>query len=420
MTNSPGTTPEKPLEHFSKSDMCLSRGAVDPDWTSSLRAPPTTVTSGMTSSGKRLRSDDNHATRDFHTLDKSELIAMIKSLQEQNLLLTRCLADKSAATSSVPQKETFTFNASSTGKSKWASSDSSAAFPALSGKPTPGNTTSSSGSKPKKGGKTYSTVTQTASATTTQPVATKKPITAKAKKWAARLFASPVDPTTTTADKSGYSFVYLPSNKRTTYSELRERIKLIGVNLTRIYSISRPAKHVVAILVHSAYAKELLDLFTKAGIKPILDFSPTSARTIGDPRLLETLKSDQQREDKAKSIYYNSLLRATIQLRDAKLGLHILNCFNKLDQTDRHYVPEILVQQFLKLKPEAIRPPRNHANSISKILGGFDATTLFDSLEGTQSPASATAGPASQLPDSDSIMDEDDTTMSSAEMNNDL
>ncbi|CAO3627619.1 unnamed protein product [Mucor hiemalis] len=205
-------------------------------------------------------------------------------------------------------------------KSKWASSDSSAAFPALSGKPTPGNTTSSSGSKPKKGGKTYSTVTQTASATTTQPVATKKPITAKAKKWAARLFASPVDPTNTTADKSGYSFVYLPSNKRTTYSELRERIKLIGVNLTRIYSISRPAKHVVAILVHSAYAKELLDLFTKAGIKPILDFSPTSARTIGDPRLLETLKSDQQREDKAKSIYYNGG-------KSTSIGFLLIKCF---------------------------------------------------------------------------------------------
>lgn len=412
MPISPGTTPEKPLDHFSESDTCLSRGAVDPDWTSSLRAPPTTVASGMTSSGKRLRSDDNHEARDFHALDKSELIAMIKSLQEQNLLLTRCLAEKSAAISSVPQKETFTFRASSSSKSKWASSDSSA-FPPLSGKPTTGNTASSSGtSKPKKGGKTFSSVTQTASA----PAASKKP-TVKAKQWAARIFTSPIDTdTTNNSTKSGYTFVYLPSNKRTTYAELRERIKLIGVNLTRIYSLSRPAKHVVAILVHTAYAKELTDLFTKAGIKPIIDFNPTSAKTIGDPRLIETLKSDQQREDKAKSIYYNSLLRATVQLRDARLGLHILNSFHKLNSTDRHYVPEIIVQQFLKLKPEATRSPRNNTNAISKILGGFDAATLFDSLEGSQPTASTTAPP----PDSDSIMDEDDTAMSSAEMNNDL
>lgn len=227
-----------------------------------------------------------------------------------------------------------------------------------------------------------------------------------------RLFATPptIDTTSDDTTKSGYTFVYLPSNKRTSYAELRERIKLIGINLTRVYSLSRPAKHVVAILVHSAYAKELTDLFAKTGIKPILDFSPTSAQSIGDPRLLETLKSDQQREDKAKSIYYNSLLRATVQLRDAKLGLHMYFklLFHKLDSKDRHYVPEIIVQQFLKLKPDAVKPPRP-AHSPAAMLGGFDATSLFRSLEGITPP---------QAQVTDTVMNED-TAMSSGDNNND-
>ncbi|KAI9328137.1 hypothetical protein BD770DRAFT_298779, partial [Pilaira anomala] len=85
---------------------------------------------------------------------------------------------------------------------------------------------------------------------------------------------------------SGYTFIYLPSKKRTTYSELRDRLKLLGVNLNRVYSLGRPAKNVISLLIHQGYEKELLSLCDTTGVKPITNFNPTSGATIGDPELL--------------------------------------------------------------------------------------------------------------------------------------
>ncbi|KAL0582371.1 hypothetical protein ABG067_007780, partial [Albugo candida] len=151
------------------------------------------------------------------------------------------------------------------------------------------------------------------------------------------------------------------------------------INLNRVYSLGRPAKHVISLLIHQGYSEEVLQICEKAGVKPVTNFSPTSAKTIGDPQLLQELKSEIQKEEKAKSLYYNNLLRATVQLRNSKLGLSILKYFSALEQSDNHFVPEVLVTQYLKLRPESVVTHKQRSSKTS-ILGGFDATSIFASL----------------------------------------
>lgn len=379
MTNLPEQNLEKPLEtDTTGSQKALFSGPTDLDWTKTLRSAPTSAPLALSGPGKRSRTEDTHDVRDFSSLTKSDLIAMVKNLQEQNLLLTRCLANSQANHFTVPpvatQKETFVPSASLM-LSKHAPTGSQKEFPPLpKGK-------SSSGPKISSG-KSFSKVAQTPPPKKTTRKASRK-ATPQAKEWAIRLFQSTPDNTDPAAIDSsattGYTFVYLPSNKRTSYTELRDRLKLVGINLNRVYSLGRPARNVISLLIHQGYETELLNLCKTAGVKPITDFNPTSGATIGDPELIRTLKSDIQKEDKAKSIYYNNLLRATVQLRNPKLGLSILNYFRNLGIADRHYVPETIVQQFIKLRPQAIKVPR-HNTSKDTALGGFDAASIFESL----------------------------------------
>jgi hypothetical protein len=90
----------------------------------------------------------------------------------------------------------------------------------------------------------------------------------------------------------------------------------------------------------------------------------------------------QQLNDKAKAIYYNRMLQAATQLRDPRSGLTILKFFNALDSTDNHYVPSIIIDEYIKLKPDCVRKI-SAANTARSVLKGFDASNLFASLTAT-------------------------------------
>ena len=393
MTNFSGNSPEKlPENNYTGSQESSTFPiTATSDWTTTVSSTPMESPAATFSSftlGKRSRPESLSDDRDFNLLSKSELVNMVKSLQEQNLLLTRCLAESHARNfiapaSSVTQKNTHGITAS---KHAPPNAGSQKDFPSLpKGKSSRTTSSVSKNTATTTPGKSFSKVAQTPpTKKTTQKKNISRKATPQAKEWAVRLFqnASGTNAEKINGDSSstGYTFIYLPSKKRTTYSELRDRLKLLGINLNRVYSIGRPAKHVISLLIHQGYEKELLSLCDTTGVKPITDFSPTSGATIGDPELLAALKSDIQKEDKAKSIFYNNLLRSAVQLRDSKLGLSILKFFNTLEISDKHYVPEVIVTQFIKLKPQAIQTPR-HTTSKIAALGGFDAATIFESLE---------------------------------------
>ncbi|KAI8635922.1 hypothetical protein BD408DRAFT_326842, partial [Parasitella parasitica] len=113
----------------------------------------------------------------------------------------------------------------------------------------------------------------------------------------------------------GYTCIYLPINRKTKHTELREKLRILKINLNRIYAIQRPAKNIVSLLVHTGYAQEILNICATEGIHLITDFNPIAGTNLGDPKLLESL-NELQLNDKAKAIYYNRMLQAAAQLRD--------------------------------------------------------------------------------------------------------
>jgi hypothetical protein len=228
---------------------------------------------------------------------------------------------------------------------------------------------------------------------------------AEAKKWALRLFPTPaaaadandgddtqMSSTSTTASSSlpppGYTCVYLPCGHKTKHAELRTRLQILKINLKRVYAIQRPAKHVVSLLVHSHYAPEILKICEEDGLNPITDFDPISGKNLGDdPNLTKTLNA-QQLDDKARAIYYNRMLQAAAQLSESRVGLSILKFFNALDSSDHHYVPSVIIDEFIKLKPDCVRKI-SAANTARSVLKGFDASALFASLAATSSSVNA-------------------------------
>lgn len=383
------------LPNLDSSPPNLSGGAQ-----SHLEAPTTDWTSTMTHSGpagssqsspnKRRRDtmQQDIAGRDYYNnLAQSDLIDLVIKLQEQNLILTRLLERASAPTTAASTQLNlepnlnFTRTKSGSAASRYASGKD---FPQL-----------------KSGTKNKSTITATPTTTSAQPTvvskknsgtkkslkkSTKTPAnTEEAKKWALRLFTDEPNQSDTAQSSStettvplGYTCVYLPINRKTKHADLREKLRILKINLNRIYAIQRPAKKVVSLLVHTGYAPDIVKICETEGIKPITNFNPISGTNLGDPKLLESL-NEAQLNDKAKAIYFNRMLQAAMQLRDPRLGLTILKHFNAKDGNDLHYIPTEIVDQYITLKPDAIRKIST-ANKAKSVLKGFDASKLFASL----------------------------------------
>ncbi|KAL7329729.1 hypothetical protein PS15p_204779 [Mucor circinelloides] len=355
------------------------------DWTSTMTTPgPATVPTATTSNKRRRDSmQQDIAGRDYYNnLKQSELTDLVVKLQEQNLILTRLLerstltatATTTTATSSNNRLNlnpvvNFTRTKSGSAASRYASEKD---FLALN-------------SGTKKGSAaiaTKATTTTTATKSTTANVTKKKSANqksskskhsqppadaAEAKKWALGMFTTATDPSSSADSQSsneaaippGYTCVYLP--------------------------ISPKLKHAV----HSNYAPEIVQICETDGVNAITDFNPISGKNLGDPKLVNDL-TDAQRNDKAKAIYYNRMLQAAVQLRDPRLGLTILKFFNAQDQSsDNHYIPSVIIDEYIKLKPNSVRKI-SAANTARSVLKGFDASQLFASLADTNVDTSIT------------------------------
>jgi len=329
------------------------------------------------------------AGRDYYNdLSQAQLVDLVVSLQEQNLILTRLLerastpvtapVSVSPARLNLNPNLNFTRTKSGSSASRYASDKD---FPSLKnpGTKTGSNSTTANNTTNKTKSATKNSVKKNSSRNLSKSPAN----TEEAKKWALRLFtpepnSSDQSQPSSAAVPSGYTCVYLPINRKTKHADLREKLRILKINLNRIYAIQRPAKKVVSLLVHSAYAPEIIQICETEGIQPITDFDPIAGTNLGDPKLLESLNAAQL-NDKARALYYNRMLQAAVQIREPRLGLTILKYFNSKDSSDSHAIPNVIVDQFIKLKPTAVRKISG-ANTANSILKGFDASKLFVSL----------------------------------------
>ncbi|CAO0799571.1 unnamed protein product [Mucor circinelloides] len=357
------------------------------DWTSTMTTPgPTTViTNATTSSNKRRRDSmqQDIAGRDCdNNLKQSELIDhLVVKLQEQNLTLARLL-ERSTLTATTATTTATSSNNNRTKKGSATATKATATTAATN------SNTATASSKKKSGNQ------KSSKAKHLEPPAD----AAEARKWALRMFTTAnTDPSLSTdsqvstdaAIPPGYTCVYLPISPKLKHAGIRKILDVLKINLKRIFAIQSPAKNIVFLLVHSNYAPEIVKICETDGVNAITDFNPISGKNLGDPKLVNDL-TDAQLNDKAKAIYYNRMLQAAVQLRDPRLGLTILKFFNAQDQSsDNHYIPSVIIDEYIKLKPDSVRKI-SAANIAQSVFKGFDASQLFVPLANTNVDTSIT------------------------------
>ncbi|KAI8098148.1 uncharacterized protein B0P05DRAFT_520669 [Gilbertella persicaria] len=109
-------------------------------------------------------------------------------------------------------------------------------------------------------------------------------ITPKQRKAAARIFSSLLPAAAgTCVDGPLYEYVYLPNKYRDRLSAFRRKLRLIGLDNSRVLDVHYPARNVVALLIHSAYKEDLLKVMAKYSLPVLTDFDPFSAANVKDP-----------------------------------------------------------------------------------------------------------------------------------------
>jgi hypothetical protein len=140
-----------------------------------------------------------------------------------------------------------------------------------------------------------------AAANANQPVRRRR-ITQGQRKAAARVFLEP-------SGESGFQSVYLPCRRRMPLSELRGNLRKLKIANHRVLDVSYPANKVVALLVHNEYAKELLERFGAAGVKPLENFDPLDPKVLNDPEL-----ADKSMDEKAAKVHEIHRVRCLVAL----------------------------------------------------------------------------------------------------------
>lgn len=170
---------------------------------------------------------------------------------------------------------------------------------------------------------------------------TPKTVSPASMEWAKRGFRDAED------EPKGYSFVYLKNQRRTKHSEVRRRLRLLGVPQARIIDIQFPGKGIVGLLIHSSFEKELSDLLKKAEIAMVEEYDPTAASVISDPKLEDL--PDSEKKIQAKEVYQKRMLRMCLNLPQAHLGYSILRFFNETSGV--HHIDSNNLDIFKRRKP---------------------------------------------------------------------
>lgn len=82
----------------------------------------------------------------------------------------------------------------------------------------------------------------------------------------------------------GFQFLYLPTQRKYSIKEMRQRLHGLGIDKSRIIHIHYPDSNIVAILIHNDYASTAITQLASHDIQPTLDFNPLSHTILRDPQ----------------------------------------------------------------------------------------------------------------------------------------
>ena len=87
-----------------------------------------------------------------------------------------------------------------------------------------------------------------------------------------------------TTGPQGFQYLYIPRNRRLERSEVRKRLRKLGLESSRILDIYFPTRSTIGLLVHDQYAQSVRELLAKAKISTLADFDPLDPKHLSDPK----------------------------------------------------------------------------------------------------------------------------------------
>jgi len=111
----------------------------------------------------------------------------------------------------------------------------------------------------------------------------------------------------------GYEFVYIPRTRRLNRSEVRSRLRNVGVDTARILDIIYPARDVLGLLVHVQYLPLINETLKKQKITPLTNFDPLDSKHIADPKHASLSTNDRKRL--AAELHRDRLIRGLEKMR---------------------------------------------------------------------------------------------------------
>jgi hypothetical protein len=113
----------------------------------------------------------------------------------------------------------------------------------------------------------------------------------------------------------GYQYVYYPANRsRRNIRQVRQVLRSVGLNNSRVLDVHFPCDKVTAFLVHVDYVLEFTSLFHKLTKQsPLTDFDPFQPEHLRDPKFTDL--TPELRAQKACEIANLRFLRAILHVR---------------------------------------------------------------------------------------------------------
>ncbi|ORY94364.1 Endonuclease/exonuclease/phosphatase, partial [Syncephalastrum racemosum] len=115
-------------------------------------------------------------------------------------------------------------------------------------------------------------------------------------------------------ENNGYKYLYLYTRHRMTVSNLRNILKKLKVDNSRILDVHFPDRQVAALLVHNEYAPVFEEQMAQKGVSLNKDFDPLDPAIIRDPAMQDATL--EERQEKAGVVHKSHLLAALNFIRD--------------------------------------------------------------------------------------------------------
>ncbi|KAI8364974.1 hypothetical protein BD560DRAFT_402663 [Blakeslea trispora] len=136
------------------------------------------------------------------------------------------------------------------------------------------------------------------------------------------------------SESQGFSFIHLPCRSKEPISNMREKLRTLRLQSSRLLGIHYPTNNLMSILVHNDYLEEASNLLRLHQIELVSDFDPTS------PSLLPI------------EIHQNRLVNIALRVPVAQRKISIARSFRK-----QEWITEEQFLQILQTVRPSSQPP---------------------------------------------------------------